>query len=188
MTPEQFNRSVEALGALIAQELPVINEKVALNAYAMMRDRIINEGTIGDHKDLGKYSDHALPTFFFKDKSLNGKGEKFYLDSVKKGKGISYKDWREANNRPTDHVTLSFSGETLKDIGVVKTVSQNLKATTTVGPKNTKVHKGGKSTEQITDFLVDQYGEILDPSLEEEAKLKGTMTLELSKLIKQVFV
>lgn len=187
MSPEEFNKKVDLLGQLIQQNLPVINEKMALNGYALMRDRIQNEGTIGENKSLGTYSDNPLPAFFFKGKALNASGEDFYLKKSKKGEGISYSDWRKANNRPADKVTLTFSGTTLKDIGVVKQVSDGNKVITTIGPKNTKSRKDGKSTEQVTDFLYDRYGDILSPNKEEETKLSNFLNKEVNAIIKQVF-
>ena len=187
MSPSEFNKKVELLGQLIQQGLPVINEKMALNGYALMRDRIQNEGTIGQNKSLGDYSDSELPAFFFKDKALNGGGENFYLKAKKDGKGISYKDWRRANNRPTDKVTLTFSGTTLKDIGVVKQVSDGNKVVTVIGPKNTKTRKDGKSTSDVVDFLGDRYGDFLEPNKEESAKLQKFLNNEVSNIINQVF-
>lgn len=187
MKAEQFHKAVDQLALLLNQNLPEINEKMALNAYAMMHDRIVNEGTIGENKSLGKYSDNEMPAFFFKDKALNKKGDEFYLSRSKKGEGISYKEWREANNRPTDHVSLSFSGTTLKDIGVVKHITQGTKVITVVGPKNTKTRKDGKSTDDVAGFLVNQYGDFLDPNREEEAKLQKFLDNEVNKLIKIAF-
>ena len=187
MRPEDFHKAVETLGVLIQQNLPAINEKMALNAYAKMRDRIQNEGTIGEDKSLGKYSENELPAFFFKGKSLNAKGEEFYLKAKKKGKGISYADWRKANNRPTDKVNLTFSGTTLQDIGVVRQINQDNRVVTVVGPKNTKTRKDGQSTEDIVDHLGDMYGDFLEPNREEEAELQKFLNNETMKLIKQVF-
>lgn len=187
MKSEEFKSSVNKLSVLLAENLPVINEKMAINAYAMMKDRIINEGTIGDGKQLGEYSDNKLPAFFFKDKAANSSGQQFYLKAKKKGNGISYKEWREANNRPTDHVSLSFTGSTLNDIGVIKQLKDGVKVVTIVGAKNTKTRTNGKTTEQITEYLGDQYGDFLAPNDAEEKILKNFLENEVTKLIKQAF-
>ena len=187
MSPQDFKKAVENLGALMQQNLPVINEKMALNAYALMRDRIQNEGTIGENKSLGDYSDNPLPAFFFKDKALNASGTAAYNKAKKSGKGISYKEWRKANNRHSDKVTLTFSGTTFKDIGVVRQTNDKTRVTTTIGPKNTKTRKDGKTTEQVSDFLVDRYGDILSPNQEEKVKLEKFLNTEVNQIIKQAF-
>lgn len=186
MNPSEFDKAMMDLSRAIEIELPIINEKMALNAYAMMKDRIINEGTIGDGKSLGNYSDNKLPAFYFDGKSSNKGGDKLLakeLNKENKGEGISYKQWRQANNRPTDHVTLSFTGTTLNDIGVTKKVIEGGRVVTTVGPKNTKQRSNGKSTEEIAGYLTDQYGDILQPSTEEKEILQRFFDAEIQKII-----
>ena len=185
MNSKDFSKSLQDFATKIAEGLPAINEKVALNAYALTKNRIINEGTIGAGKSLGEYSDNDLPAFFFKGKALNSSGEAFYQKKVKAGEGISYKDWREANNRPTDHVTLSFSGTTFNDIGVIKQLQEGVKVVTIVGPKNTKTRAGGQTTSEIVGYLQERYGDFIAPNQEEQEILKATLSSEVSKLIKK---
>lgn len=187
MTPGEFETLVNSFSETLARELPQINEKVAQNAYALMKNRVVNDGTIGENKSLGTYSDNELPSFFFKDKSANGKGESFYLKAKKEGRGISYKEWREANNRPTDHVTLSFTGTTLNDIGVIKSLVEGTKVITLVGAKNTKTRAKGKSTSDIGGYLKDQYGDFLQPNNAEIQILEKSLDTQLNVLIKNFF-
>lgn len=186
MTPAEFENMLENFTAALAVEMPIINEKMALNAYAMMKDRIINEGTIGEGKSLGTYSDNKLPAFYFTGKSTNKGADALLakeLDKENKGEGISYKEWRQANNRPVDHVTLSFTGTTLNDIGVVRRAAEVGLVITTVGPKNTKTRSNGKTTEEIAGYLADQYGDILAPSAEEKEILQRFLDKEFQKII-----
>lgn len=187
MTPNEFKQQLHNLSELMVQNLPTISEKMAVNAYAMMKSRVINEGTIGENKNLGEYSDNKLPSFFFKGKAANNSGETFYEKAKKSGEGISYKEWREANNRPTDHVTLSFTGTTFNDIGVVKQLVEGTKVVTIVASKNTKNRSNGKSTSEITSYLKDQYGDFLQPNQQEEKVLQQFLDNEVNKLIKQAF-
>lgn len=185
MNSKDFSKALQDFSAKIAEGLPAINEKVALNAYAMTKNRIINEGTIGAGESLGDYSDNELPAFFFKGKALNSGGESFYQKRVKMHEGISYKEWREANGRPTDHVTLSFSGTTFNDIGVIKQLRDGIKVVTIVGPKNTKIRPGGKTTSEIVGYLQERYGDFIAPNQEEQEILKATLSSEVNKLIKK---
>lgn len=185
MDSKEFSKTLKSFSQKITEGLQPINEKVALNAYAMTKNRIINEGTIGDGKSLGGYSTNEMPAFFFKDKALNNSGEAFYEKKKKAGEGISYKEWRESNNRPTDHVTLSFSGTTFNDIGVIKQLVDGVKVVTIVGPKNTKTRKGGETTSEIVGYLQERYGDFIKPNKEEEELLKATLSNEVNKLIKK---
>lgn len=185
MDSNQFSQTLKSFSQKIIEGLQPINEKVALNAYAMAKNRIINDGTIGEGKSLGGYSDNELPSFFFKDKALNKKGEDFYLKKKKEGEGISYKEWREANNLPTDHVTLSFSGTTLNDIGVIKELKEGLRVVTIVGPKNTKNRLNGKTTFEVVGYLQERYGDFIKPNKEETKILEQTLNDEVNKLIKK---
>lgn len=193
MSADEFDSAVNRLSAMITDQLPAINEKMALDASAMVKDRILNTGIKADGSSLGEYSDNRLPTFFFKDKELNKAGENFYLSRKKKdaknaNPGISYKEWREANNRPTDHVTLSFSGTTLRDVGVIKQLVSGARISTAVGPKNTKLRGNGDTTEKITDeYLAPRYGNFMEPNSAEKEKLKTYLTGEVNKIINETF-
>jgi hypothetical protein len=187
MEASEFSSLLNTFSENVINELSTINEKMALNAYALVKNRIINEGTIGEGKSLGSYSDNELPAFYFKDKAINSSGEEFYLSAKKEGKGISYKNWRRANNLPTDHKTLSFTGDTLKDIGVVKSINEGTKIITIVGPKNTKRREGGKTTSDIAGYLQDQVGDFLAPNNEEQKILAGILNSELNKIVKASF-
>ena len=187
MDASEFKAQLNNFSELVIRNLPTINEKMALNAYAMIKNRVVNDGTIGENKSLGGYSENDLPAYFFKNKALNKKGEEFYEKKQKKGEGISYKEWREMNNRPTDHVTLSMTGTTFNDIGVIKQLAEGTKVVTVVGAKNTKNRSNGKTTSEITSYLGDMYGDFLQPNNAEEKILQEFLDQELNKLIKQSF-
>jgi hypothetical protein len=190
MKANQFDDKLNKFRALLAAEVPAINERIALNAYDMASTRVINSGVDGDGNQLGSYSENELPLFFYTGKSLNKAGEAAVEKAKKAGKGLSYKDFREANNRPTDHVTLSFSGDMWKDIGVVKQIVDANKIVTVVGAKNTKTRKSGKktlSTDDILDGNKERYGDFLEVNAEEEKKLLNTYDVYLQQLINKVF-
>lgn len=185
---KDFSRAIEKLSQLLTTHLPAINEKMALDGSAMVKDRILNTGKKADGQDLGSYSTNELPAFFFAGKELNKSGEAFYLSKKSKGEGISYKDWKEANNRPTDFVNLSFSGTTMRDIGVIKQITEGAKITTAVGPRNTVVRANGDTTEKITDeYLGPKYGNFIEPNPEERKKLGSYLSNEVEKLINDSF-
>lgn len=184
--------------ALLMKEVPRINEGLALNAYALIKDRIQNEGLTGE-----SYSTNEIPLFFRKggktiapfSNAKNKAGENFFLKKVKTNaklpkneqEGISYKEWREANNLQSNHVDLKFTGETWKDIGVVKTIVSHDKITTTVGAKNTKVRKYGTTTSEVLEGLGDRYGNFLQPTKEQEEMLTKALEQKITNLINKSF-
>ncbi len=210
MKSTNFNNAVQKLNILLTEAMPEINERVALNGAAMVKDRIVNTGVNASGQSLGRYSDNPLPAFFFKDKWLNAGGKRLFDLKTKKQdreknkqagkkvgknkrlddleKGISYKDWREANNRPTDHVTLSFTGDTMRDIGVQKKIVAGVRIVTTIGPRNTKQRSGGDTTEKIVDdYLGPKYGNFLAPNDPEIEKLKEFLQNQVIKIIHESF-
>lgn len=205
MKPNEFTSAVEKLSKELTANIPSINEKMALDATAMIKDRLVNTGIDAQGNSLGSYSKNEIPLFFKKNgkvmapfsSSLNQGGEKLFLSVIKENKarrkageklrGISYEQWREANNRPTDHVTLSFTGQTLKDVGVTKQIVSGFKIVTTVGAKNTKVRKGGVTTEDVLEGLGDRYGNFLQPNEKEVKILATNLQSEVQKLINGAF-
>ena len=190
MRPEEFKAKQQQFNQALLTELPRINESIAKNAYALIRDRIINEGKKGDGSSLGKYSDTELPLFFYKGKSLNAGGEKAIEKAKKERRGLSYEDFREANNRPTDHKTFNFSGQMWRDIDVIKQQVQGGVIITTVGAKNTIARTSGNKTidtDTIMEGLRDQSGDFLAVSQSEEDLLAITYDTELQKLIDKHF-
>ncbi len=157
MTPEEFSASVRQLESLLIAELPRINEKAALNASSLVKNRVINTGIGGDGDYLGEYAD------------------------------TPYKKFREKTGRQTDFVDLNYTGETMRDIGVVKTQSNNGIVETVVGPKNTKQRKGGVTTEEIVEGNAELYGNFLAPNEQEVKMIEGTIQKGVNDLIKKAF-
>lgn len=180
-----------------------INDGLALSAIPLIVNRLVDLGVDGKGKKLGNYSTNPLPTFFYLHKGT-GSGADAKLDALVKKrrkeegeafKGISYKEFREINNRPTNFITLSFTGETLGDLGVTNNVVNGLVVVTTVAAQN-KVSKakydakgnnaGQITTEQILDYLGERFGEnILALSEEEEEQMANAYDIELQKFINQ---
>lgn len=190
MKANDFQQKIQLFTNALVQDMPQINEAVALNAYALVRDRIINDGVTGTGKSLGQYSETPLPLFFYTGKSLNAGGDAAIANAKKNHVGLSYKDFREANNRPTDHVTLNFSGDMWGDIGVVKNIVSGTKIVTVIGAKNTKNRKSGNksvTTDDIMDGLFEHYGDFLEVNDKEESLLAQTYDAKLQQLIDKVF-
>lgn len=191
MATLDFNQYRVKLAALLNNlpaEISAANQGIAQSTIQLIRGRLINDGIDGEGKPLGKYSTTPLPTFFFKgvasgsgaDKKLEALIKRKQKSDGKAYKGISYEEFRALNNLPTDHVTLSFTGETLADIGVVDTRTEGQIIHTTIGALgqkskakyNAKGEKVGQnSTEKILDYLCEKYGENILAANEDEQRI-----------------
>lgn len=206
LSVNQYRERVQDFLNAVPAEVLRINQALALSAVPMITGRIINQGIDAKGKQLGQYSTNPLPLFFFHNKGT-GVGADNKLQKLVKSKrkaaiatgekfrGVSYKEVRELNNLPTNFVTLSFTGETLGDIGVVDEVTERFLVRTTIGARNRKSKakynaKGQKigenKSEQILDFLGERYGdEILDMNPKEEEIIAAAFNDELQKFINQ---
>jgi hypothetical protein len=198
---EEFKKKVEALLTNLPAEIQRINDGIALSIIPEIKTRIRNKGVDGKGKSFGNYSTNPLPTFFFTHKGT-GSGADTRLEALikkkkkaegKSYKGVSYTEFRTINSKPTEHVTLSFTDETLNDIGVINNRHEGQIIVTTVGAMNTKtkakydskgVKTGENTTEQILDFLGERYGDnILSVNEDEESEMAEVLDDELQLLI-----
>jgi hypothetical protein len=208
------NKVSEFLGR-IRTDIPLINAQMAQDCLSEMLRRINEDHTNARGESFGQYSTNQVPLFFYKNGKLMApfssgaliKGAEDKLNKLrhpnKKVKGVanalskasgikvvptlSYKDWREMNNLPTDSVTLSFTGETLRDFAVIETVNDGLSAITTVASKNSITKKNGVGTEKIAEYLQDRYGDFMTPNPQEEELMAQILDLKLQKLLDETF-
>lgn len=85
---------------------------------ADIADRVINEGKGADGSRFSPYSTNEVPAFWYVGRSLNAGGEAKVKAASKKKQGVSYKGFREFNNRPTDKKNFSFSNDMWRGFGV----------------------------------------------------------------------
>lgn len=193
-----FKQNIDNFSKALLVEMPRIDANVALDAFALISNRIENSGTNEKGELLGAYSENQLPLFFFnpKDKaqaisdkigkkSISGTGSQKKKKEFK-GTTLSYYDWREGNNLQTKFVNLNFTGDMFRDTGVVKQVIDEKITITTVGGKNTK-NRNGNSTDDILGFNAQRYGDFLAASQEEEKLLANTYDVQIQSLIDKYF-
>lgn len=197
---KEYNENVNKFLILLPTEVKRINQSIALIAVRDIKKRLIEDGKTGEGKDLGQYSERPIsPGLLFGSGLGSGADEKVaaYLKQQKKSNpnepaGISYKKFRELNDRPTDHVTLSLTGETLNDISVIEEVTLGGLVVTSVGSRNSKSKdvynkKGTKTgtvgTADVLDQLGLRYGDILAVTKAEEEEYQQVFDDELQELI-----
>lgn len=178
----EFNNNVNKFLGVLPGEVQKINTSLALSAIAFVKNNLVNQGVTGEGKSLGKYSDRPLSPGLFIGKGLGSGSDKKVKDYLKQQRKsnpkesptISYEKFRELNNLPTDHITLSFTGDTLNDLAVIKSSFDNGIVNAQIGSKNSKRKiirdKNGKetgtiSTGQVLENLQNKYGKALDTEL-----------------------
>lgn len=175
----EYTGLVENFLKNLPQTMFVINQKVALSAVPKITSRLTDKGLTAEGNSLGSYSTKPMSPLFFLGHGLKAADAKIKAKVKRQQKagekpGVSYKEVREFNNLPTDHVTLSFTGDTLGDVGVVNEISQGTKIITTVASKDSKSKDifnsrgkktGTKTTGQVLDDLNEKYGKALDTEL-----------------------
>lgn len=198
----QFNQKVGAMLGALPDYLVRSNAILGRTALSLVRSRLINQGEDATGKKFGSYSSNPLPTFFFTHKGLGSGADKAFDAYVKKQrkllgknfKGVSYEEFRRLNNRPTDFVTLSFTGETLNDLDVLESKQNGRVINTIVGSKNSikkakykadGTNAGTIGTEDVLEHLANKYGDLLALSEKEEQEISLAFDEGLQKFINQ---
>lgn len=183
MDINQFNNSINGLLSELTNDAPIIGARIAQSGLSLIHDRILNEGIEGK-----TYSTNPLPAFYFIGKSISAGGDAKVKakNKANKYKGISYTEFRDANNLQTSHVDLRLSGDMWRDMAVLES-SGGLKNITTAGSKNSIRYKDGQSTGDVVEYLAERYGDFLTPTNQEERILDIALDDELQQLINKYF-
>lgn len=195
MTVEEFSDRVREFNSAVQTEFPVINARIARSALSLIRDRIINEGIDHTGKPFGKYSTNPLPLFFFTGKELGSGAEKRVKAQAKANlkqgiNGVSYEQFRAANNLQTNHIDFKFSGDMWRDVDVLETTVEGNVISTIVASKNSITRQNGASqisTGQIMEYLAERFGDFLALSEKEIAVCNDILNDELQILSDSIF-
>lgn len=202
MKLEEFSNKVDSFLNQLPSEMERVSVIMGNAAIPLITNRLINEGKTAEGKSLGTYSNTPISALFFIGKSVGSGAEKAVSDYAKKNGGkLSYEKFRQLNSRPTSHVTLSLTGETLQDIGILGTRVDGNKLSTRIGSLDRRskdvFYKGKKigveGTGEVLEKLNDKYGSALDTELlalsqEEQKLLAGIYEQRLQKIINDFFL
>jgi len=178
---DEYIKNLDKFLNTVSDELPVIMSEGAVQMRTDIGDRIQERGLDSQNNSLQygsgtPYSEKDIPAFFYKNaETLNAGASKYVDDQIEDGEGISYKDWREANNLQTDHVDLTFTGNMWKGIGLTSVKTGQNVAIVTVGAKNNEV-------EEKMFFNSVRYGDILQPTQDEIDTLTLVVDTRLQNL------
>lgn len=198
---KSFNAQVDKFLLALPNDVIKINTIIGQDSIALIKNRL-EDGKTAEGKSLGKYSDNPISALSFLGKGL-GSGSDSAVKSYAKANGgkLSYEKFRQLNNRPTDHVNLFFTGETLNDIAVTSSKIEGNKVITKVSSKNSKTKEitnskgkvtGSKTTGDVLSDLDGKYGralntELLSLSVEEEKLVSNTFDKQLQTLLDKYF-
>lgn len=141
-------------------------------------DRVIETGRDGEGQAFSPYSTQPVPAFFYFERSLNQRGESAVRKAAKQRTGLSYRDFRDANNRPTDHKNFSFSQEMWRGFG--------LKSVQPDGSGAWSLVIGGKTptSAQRIEWNSEREGRsIVAPDAQELAELKANIVAHLQRTL-----
>lgn len=169
MTVQEFNTRINQ----IEQRLLNLSDEITregANLCADIADRVINEGKGADGSKFSPYSTKPVPAFWYVGRSLNAGGEAKVKAAAKKKQGVSYKDFREFNNRPTDKKNFSFSNDMWRGFGVKNVSFAGGVYTLEIGGQN------AESQDKI-DWMSGQEGRsIVAPSKAELSRVLVSLT------------
>lgn len=128
---------------------------VGINALALVKKRVTQEGKDSSDSVIPGYSNKKVPKYYYKNKKARSGSAYSQLDDL-----VSYEDWREANNLATDKVTYFFTGEMWNSMKVAVLSSNNGVSRVLLGPSG---------EENIKKFagLSASKGEFLTPTKSE---------------------
>lgn len=165
MLIDQFIKKIEAAEQKVIDALVEIAEEAALNTKALVVKRIQEQG-------IGQYSEKDMPAFFFftddgqvdPNKTKSNAGIKFIQKAQKKRESINWADIRDAEGLQTEHVDMTFTGETFRDLNIIGVNVQAGRVTAILGCSR-------KETQDKLKWNVERYGDFMSPTAEETAKI-----------------
>lgn len=169
------NGQIQRINGIQQRLLNLTNEVAAEGATmcADIADRVINEGKAGDGAGFSPYSTKKVPAYWYVGRSLNAAGDAKIKAAAKKKEGVSYKDFREFNNRPTDKKNFSFSNEMWRGFGVQKVERTGDAYLLIIGGQN-------KESQEKIDWMSGQEGKSII------AATKAELSRLINKLTQKV--
>jgi hypothetical protein len=167
---------LERIKLEISDNLQAIAAEMANSAKAIAQRNIIDHGFGAD------YSDHGVPAFWQKGRGLNKAGNSFIDKQIAAGDmDLPWKEIREAQGMPTDHVDLYYSGDMFQNMVVVETVIQGYAATGRIGGKT-------DTAQDKMNWNYDRYGDFINKALPEADRLfiKEIAGDKINEILKQI--
>ena len=177
MTFTEAAARLDLLIASIDREAPAEAQRAGQDLAALISNRVIQKGQTAAGGRFTPYSDQDVPAFFYFGRSRNASGEAAVRRAAKDRKGLSYRDFRQANRLNVGIKNFEFNGEMWRKFGVV-----NVRRTAT----GVLVSIGGTTTDsanKITWHTEREGQSIIKPSKTELAIVQGNLNRWLQSLV-----
>jgi hypothetical protein len=162
----------------IAEAYPDILQSVGKDAQFLIRNRIQETGVDATGKKLPSYSTVEVPTFFYFRKATNQSGRDIIKQRNKEKRGLSYRDFKAANNgaASVENTNLTFTGDMWRGFQQTFAGIKGGEFVVTLSGKN-------KGSEDKIEWNSERYGDILRLSAEEEKFLSEAFDEALQEII-----
>lgn len=175
-----FSQSLLGVQKGLAEALPTILQGAALTTFAKIRNRIQETGVGNNGQAYPVYSQNELPGFFFEGKG-NAKGKAAVKKAEKEGRGISYEEFKSANNGPASvkFRNLTLSGDMWRNIGITGTDQEKQGLVVSIsGETQFAKNKMKYNSKQVGDFM--------SASKKEEAEATKDFQSEVDTVLKSI--
>jgi hypothetical protein len=192
MTLDAFIEKTVVLEKALQSEMPAISDEIALNAIALIKNRIIDKGegingaSYSTKPMLATREQFVVKSAFKQTKVASGKkGKKhgLWIKFPNASKAVpvmelpnGYKQFREIQGREGSHVNLSYSGKMWQAVTIVARMHTDTTYATTIGGNNAE-------SQNKLRWMTDKYGPFLTLVPEEETKLKGLFEKRVQAVI-----
>jgi hypothetical protein len=190
MTIDEAIANIDGFLNTLETEMPKLSDEVALDALALIKNRIIDqgkgiEGAAYSTKPMLATKEQFIVKSRFKqsteevvlkrDGKKNKKGQLVkrgvWLKFPKAKKAVAvmkidggYREFREIQGRPGDHVNLSYSGKMWQGTTIVARARNGYTWVTIIGG-------GNQEAQDKLSWMTDKYGKFLSVTDEEEKNL-----------------
>ena len=150
---------------------------IANDVMAQVRTRVQERKVNADGTAFGQYSQALLPQWFYYNRSKTDTAEA----DLKAGPWfVSYADFRDLNNLPSDDIDFTFTGDLFRTTGIVNVQNDADATTVTLGGQNAR-------SAQILEWQEPRYGNIIEPSEQEQEFAFNAHRKRIENLINRIF-
>ena len=150
---------------------------IANDVMAQVRNRVQERKVNADGTAFGQYSQALVPQWFFYGRSNTDTAEA----DLKAGPWfVSYADFRDLNNLPSDDINFTFSGDLFRTTGIVNVQNDADATIVTLGGQNAR-------SAQILEWQEPRYGNIIEPSEQEQEFAFNAHRKRIENLINRIF-
>lgn len=177
MNIDQFARKIEFIKNELKNNLSDVLRVSGGDVCALVANRVINGGQNNEGDLFTPYSQTKVPAYFYFNRSRSGGADKKVRAAAKKKENLSYSDFRDINNLPTDKKNFSFTNDMWRHFGVTQ-VNKT--------PNGWAISIGGLTTDaanKIAWLSGQENRSIVEPSNKEVEIITNAIASHIKKLL-----